>query len=322
MKQAPIIVFSYNRPTHLSKTLDALAQNEFASYSDLFIFCDGAKPNATEEQTRCIYDNRRVAKAATGFRSVQVIERDSNYGLANNIIDGVSSIIDKYGEVIVLEDDMLTSPYFLRYMNAALVFYKNRPGVMSICADRPPCNKMEIPDDYVYDVFACLRFYCYGWATWKDRWNKVDWSLDYLDVFLRHPEQISAFNRGGDDMTNMLIAQRDGIVNSWAIRFGFAHFKEHCVAILPCVPYVSNFGFDGTGVHCGVNQSNLYDNDLSLSVRDPRFLELLYEDARIINAFYNNYSRKKRPLWQKGCNYIARRLGKKPPFVIKSKVYK
>lgn len=321
MSLAPIIVFSYNRPDHLRQTIEALAKNELATESDLFIFCDGAKPNATEQQMNQVSENRKIAKKATGFASIHIVERECNYGLARNIIEGVSFVINEYGKVIVLEDDLLTSTYFLKYMNSALDYYQDRPGVMSISANRPPLDKMEIPADYEYDVFACLRSYSTGWATWKDRWSRVDWSLDYLEDFLKHPAQVNAFNRCGDDMTGMLLDQRDGKIDSWAVRFGFAHFKEHCVAILPCIPYVDNIGFDGTGRHSGVNLSGEYRNDLSLSVKDPKFVDLIYEDARIINAFYNRFCKLKRPLWQKGCNYIARKLGKKVPFVIKRKIY-
>ena len=318
---APIVVFSYNRPNHLNKTLSALSQNELAPKSDLFIFCDGTKKGASEEQLAAIKENRKIARKANGFNSVHIIERDVNFGLARNIIEGVSSIIEEYGKVIVLEDDLLTSRYFLKYMNAALDYYENRPGVMSVSANRPPIDKMEIPADYPYDVFVCLRSYSTGWGTWKNRWNQVDWSIDFLEEFLKHPEQVEAFNRGGDDMTEMLIDQRDGKIDSWAIRFGFAHFKEHCVAILPCYSYVDNIGFDGTGRHSGFNASGEYRNDLSLSIENPRFVDIIYEDPRIINAFYNRFCRKKRPIWQKGCNFIARKLGKKPPFIIKKKVY-
>ena len=145
--------------------------------------------------------------------------------------------------------------------------------------------------------------------------------MDYLDDFLKHPEQVEAFNRAGDDMTRLLQMHRDGKIDSWAMRFGFAHFKEHSVAILPCVSYVDNIGFDGTGRHSGVNLTNEYRNDLSKSVENPRFMDLLYEDARIINAFYNRFCEKRRPLYQRVVNTIFRKLGKKPPFVIKKRVY-
>lgn len=318
---APIIVFAYNRPNHLKQTLDALAKNDLAKESVLYIYCDGAKPNATEEQCKSVVESRKIAKSVSGFKELYVVEAPQNKGLANSIIDGVTEVINRYGKVIVLEDDLLTSPYFLRYMNSALDYYQDRPAVMSVSANRPPCDKMEIPEDYPYDVFVSLRSYSTGWGTWKEKWDRVDWSMDYLEDFVRHPEQIEAFNRGGDDLTAMLVDQYNGRVDSWAIRFGFAHFKEHAVAILPCVSYVDNIGFDGTGRHSGVNTSNEFRNDLSLSVKDPRFVDLIYEDSRIINAFYNWYCRKKRPLYQKVINAICRKIEGRTPFVIKKKVY-
>ena len=318
---APVIVFSYNRPNHLRQTLETLAKNDLAQESVLYIFCDGAKPGATEEQRQRIVENRNVAHSAEGFKEVFVVEAPHNKGLANSIIDGVTDVINKYGKVIVLEDDLLTSPFFLDYMNSALDFYEFRPGVMSISANRPPMEELEIPKEYPYDVFVCLRSYSTGWATWKNRWNQVDWSMDYLDELLKHPEQIEAFNRAGDDMTKMLLLQRHGKIDSWAIRFSFAHFKEHLVAILPCISYVDNIGFDGSGIHSGVNTTNEYRNNLSLSVKEPRFVDLIYEDSRIINAFYNRFCEKKRPLYQRVVNALFRKLGKKPPFVIKKKVY-
>lgn len=324
---APIVVFSYNRPDHLRQTLEALAKNDLASESVLYIYCDGPKPNATQDQCDKVSAVQTVAlqyaetaKRQGLFKDIHVVCAEKNKGLANSIIGGVTDVINQYGRVIVLEDDLLTSPYFLKYMNEALDFYESRPGVMSISANRPPVHKMEIPSDYPYDVFVNLRSYSTGWATWKDRWNRVDWSLDYLNDFLSHPEQVEAFNRGGDDMTDMLCLQRDGKIDSWAIRFGFAHFKEHCVAILPCVSYVDNIGFDGTGIHSGSDERD-FRNNLSQAVENPRFTNIIYEDKRIINAFANYYSRTRRPLWKKMINGLARKLGKKPIYTIKKKIY-
>lgn len=320
MELAPVIVFAYNRPDHLSKTLSSLAQNEKAEDTVLFVICDGAKADATDEQRQKVYMNRDVARSAKGFQSVHVIERERNYGLARNIIEGVSSIIEEFGKAIILEDDLLTSRFFLKYMNEALAFYQDRPGVMSISANRPPVNRMIVPSDYEYDVFVSLRSFSTGWATWKDRWNRVDWTLGYLDKLLKHPEQVKAFNRSGDDMTEMLLLQRQGRIDSWAIQFCFAHFKEHSVAILPCIPYVDNIGFDGSGIHSGTNDTD-FRNDIERAVKDPRFIDVLYEDDRIINSFYNYYCRKRRPFWQRACNCIARWLGKRPVFRIKKKIY-
>lgn len=328
MNTAPVIVFNYNRPDHSQQVWDALAKNQFAADTELYLYCDGPKANASDEMRKRILSLHEQAKQYAvdaekqgKFKAVHVVCSEKNKGLANSIIGGVTDVINKHGRVIVLEDDLLTSPYFLKYMNGALEFYENRPAVMSISANRPPVNMMAIPDDYPYDVFVCLRSYSTGWATWKDRWNRVDWSMDYLEDFLKHPEQIEAFNRAGDDMTRMLLMQRDGKIDSWAIRFGFAHYWEHSVAILPRVSYVDNIGFDGTGIHSGVDSAADYRNDLSRSVANPRFVDNLYEDKSIINAFYNRFCEKKRPLYQRIINTIYRKLGRTAPFVIKRKVY-
>ena len=327
MSLAPIIVFNYNRPEHSKQVWDALSRNELAAQSELYLYCDGPKTKASSETREKISKVHTIAEEYAidapkegKFKAVHVVRAEQNKGLANSIIGGVTDVINKHGKVIVLEDDLLTSPYFLKYMNEGLDFYEKRPAVMSISANRPPMSKMTIPADYEYDVFVSLRSFSTGWATWKDRWDKVDWTLSYLDDLLVHSEQMTAFNRGGDDMTEMLCMQRDAKIDSWAIRFSFAHFKEHSVAILPCVPYVDNIGFDGTGIHSGNNEHD-YRNNVSLAPENPRMPDVIYEDARIINAFANCYSRAKRPSWQKAINYIYRKLGKNPPFTIKKKIY-
>lgn len=328
MAFAPVIVFNYNRPDHSLRTWEELGKNLYAHDTELYLYCDGPKMTASEETRRVIDNTQKMAvqyaqkaKETCKFKDVHVVISESNKGLANSIIGGVSDVIEKYGRAIILEDDLLTSRFFLKYMNEALDKYQDRPGVMSVSANRPPIDKMIIPDDYPYDVFVSLRSYSTGWATWKDRWNRVDWSMDYMSDFLNRQEEIAAFNRGGDDMTPLLIMQRDGKIDSWAMRFGYAHFKEHCVAILPCHSYVDNIGFDGTGIHSGKRTDNEYRNDLSLAVENPRFLENIYEDRRIINAFYNRFCNKRRPLYKRLINTIARKLGCAIPFAIKKKVY-
>ena len=327
MSYAPVIVFNYNRPDHSLRTWEALAQNEYATLTELYLYCDGPKAYASDEMRQRIAELHAQAKQYAidapkqgKFKAVHVVCAEKNKGLANSIIGGVTDVINKHGRVIVLEDDLLTSLYFLKYMNTALDKYESYPAVFSISANRPPVNKMAIPDDYPYDVFVSLRPFSTGWATWKNKWNRIDWSLDYLDEFLKHPEQIEAFNRGGDDLTEMLCLQRDYRIDSWAIRYSFQLFYHHAVAILPCVPYVDNIGFDGTGIHSGTDARD-FRNDVSLAPSEPRLLDVIYEDSRIINAFYNYYCRARRPWWQRVINTIYRKLGKSAPFVIKKKVY-
>ena len=320
MNLAPIILFCYNRPWHVEQTLIALSKNELADQSVLYIYCDGPRENATEEQIEKIKEVRRVVRKENWCKEVYIIESEQNKGLANSIIGGVTNVVNKHGSCIVLEDDLVSSPYFLKYMNKVLNFYMDYPSVFSVSANRPPLSKMQIPDDYQFDVFVCLRSYSTGWATWKDRWNRIDWSMDIYDKYKSNKSITEALSRLGDDFAPMMQMQEDGEIDSWAVRFGFMHFVHHAIAILPCNSYVTNIGFDGSGIHSGTVK-NLYENDLSLSVNEPRLLDVVYEDQRIINAFYNVFTYAKRPLWQKAINFIARKLRFKPPFVIKKKVY-
>ena len=337
MKLAPIIVFAYDRPEHLKRTVEALANNVFASESELYIYCDGPKltsermneltnervkeSNVRVEQTQSLAKQYAIDAPKEGkFKAVHVVCAKANKGLANSIIGGVSEVIAKHGRVIVLEDDLLTSPYFLKYMNTALDKYESYPSVFTISANRPPVNKMQIPADYEYDVFVSLRPFSTGWATWKEKWEKIDWSLDYLDEFLKHPQQIKSFHLGGDDLTTMLLLQRNHRIDSWAIRYSFQLFYHHAVAILPCVPYVDNIGFDGTGTHSWDDETD-FRNDVAAAPENPRMPDVIYEDERIINAFYSYYSSRKRPLWKRVINTIYRKLGKPIPFVIKKKLY-
>ncbi|MBQ4393864.1 MAG: glycosyltransferase [Paludibacteraceae bacterium] len=318
MELAPIIVFAYNRPDHLERTLDALSRNELANESTLYIYCDGPKSGASTEQISQIEAVREVAKSVKGFKDIHIACADKNKGLANSVISGVTEVIEKWGKVIVVEDDLVTAPDFLYYMNAVLDHYEKFPAVFSVTGDRPPIDRMTIPEDYEYDVFVNLRSWSYGWGTWKDKWMGVDWDMPTFEEYIKRPRQIEAFSRCGDDVHRMLLMQRNHQIDSWAIRFSYAHFINHAVAIMPVHSYITHIGFDGSGTHCSSTNIN---NEMYVHSKDIRFLDVIYEDSRIINAFYNYYCRKKRPLWQKAINYIYRKLGKNPPFVIKKKIY-
>lgn len=318
MELAPIIVFGYNRPEHYQRTLEALSKNRLAEESILYLYCDGAKEGVSADALEKIAAVRTIAHEQHWAKETHVIESETNKGLADSIISGVTDVVNRYGSVIVLEDDLVTSEYFLTYTNKSLDFYADRPTVFSIGGYQFPLEKMPIPKDYPYDTYVSLRASSWGWATWKDRWNRVDWSMDYLSDLLKHPYEQEAWKRGGEDMLPMLIQHNKGEINSWAIRFCFAHFHEHAVSILPTHSYVSNIGCDGSGVHCAATNQGV--SPLSNEFKG-NFVDNLYEDKRIINAFANVYSRVNRPLWQKTCNWIARKLGKPAPFTIKKKIY-
>ena len=224
---APIILFVYNRPEHIRRTAEYLLKNRLAESSKLFIFSDGPK-NEKDEQK--IAEVRRYLKSIRGFKEIKITEREKNLGLANSVISGVNQIFESYKKVIVLEDDIISSPSFLKYMNDALDFYKKDEKIFSISGYSYP---IEIPDSYKNDIFISCRTSSWGWGTWKDRWEKVDWEVKDFDSFVRDKNAQSLFNQAGDDVTPMLKAQMWGKIDSWAIIWAYTHFKHNAFCLLP-----------------------------------------------------------------------------------------
>jgi hypothetical protein len=242
---APIALFVYNRPAHARRTIEALRANHQARESDLFIFADAAK---TESGAVMVADVRRLIRAIDGFKSVTLIERETNAGLSASVISGVTQLCEQYGRVIAVEDDLLTAPDFLTFMNCALDQYAGDAGIYSVSGYNFGVNH---PGDYPYDAFCSYRSSSWGWGTWRDRWEKADWSVSDYESFFRDKQQQRLFDRGGDDLSWMLGLQMAGRIDSWSIRWDYVHFKHGALALSPVTARVYNIGLDGSGVHCG-----------------------------------------------------------------------
>lgn len=240
---APLVIFVYKRPDVTRKMFDAVNHNLLAEQTDLFIFCDGYKDSSDKESVQAVRNIVRDFVKHNKFRSVTVKESPQNKGLANSIIAGVTEVINKYGQVIVLEDDLLTSHNFLQFMNDCLAFYRDDCSVWSIGGT---LKKLKYLNRYTKDIYACYRVGSWGWATWLDRWNCVDWNVSDYDEFMKNRKRKQRFNRGGSDLTGMLRAQHEGEIDSWAVRWGYQASKENMVSIFPRRSLVQNIGF-GTG---------------------------------------------------------------------------
>lgn len=316
---APIVLFVYNRPEHTKKMLEALALNKYANESILYVYADGPKENSSIENNYKINEVRKIVKEQKWPRQLVCKFAESNIGCRDNIIEGVTEVLDIHGKVIVLEDDIITSPAFLSYMNQALILYKDRKTVFSISGHSHSPNKFVVPKDYDYDVFASPRIFNWGWGTWLDRWEKTDWTMSYYQELLKHPYEIDAFQRMGSDMMIMLKDEYEGRSSAWDIQFTFSHFKNNALSIVPCVSYTHNIGLDGSGTHCNNIQVN--SNYIINDKYEIKWLDNLYLDKRIINLLYSAFLRKGRPLWKKMINRLFRICGKKSPFVLKGKIY-
>jgi glycosyltransferase involved in cell wall biosynthesis len=243
---APVALFTYNRLEHTKATLEALARNILASQTEVHIFSDGPKTAADRSGVESV---RELLQSVAGFATVRVVVRQDNLGLANSIIQGMSQLLDVYKYVIVLEDDLITSRHFLSYMNAALEKYRDDPHVFSVTGHTFPSEYLRIPPGYPYDTYAGYRCSSWSWGTWPDRWRRIDWDMKYFSKFDSDPLAQEKFNFGGADMTALLRLQHAGQIDSWAIRFCYAHHAHDMRCIYPTKTLVRNIGLDNSGTH-------------------------------------------------------------------------
>ena len=269
MQLSPVVLFVYNRPEHTKKTLNALAKNELARNSELFIFSDAAKDISQLENVSSVralikeYSNKNL------FKVVTIIYRSENLGLANSIISGVTDIISKYGKVIVLEDDLVTSSDFLKFMNQSLSFYASNSYIGSISGYSPIT---DVPSSYSETVYVARRSSSLGWATWKDRWKYVDWEVKDFKSLRKNSKFIKEFNSCGSDRFDRLRRQVQSNINSWSIRFGYWQHKNNKVTIFPVNSRILNIGDDGSGVHSSKNatyNSNFYEHGSEYELTNP-----------------------------------------------------
>jgi hypothetical protein len=252
---APVLLFVYNRPIHTLKTLQALAANPGADRTDLIVYSDGPK-NISE--TPKVEETRDLVSAFFGFKSVQIVARETNLGLADSIITGVSEVLEEYENVIVLEDDLITAPGFLTYMNKGLNFYKDEMKVVSIHAYAPE-TKESLPDTYFLKGADCL-----GWATWRRGWKHFNPNGSELLKDLYDKKLSYQFNFSGTyGFTRMLEDQIDGKNQSWAIRWYASTFLLNLLTLHPGTSFISHIGNDGSGTH-SPNKP-----DLTVKLRSP-----------------------------------------------------
>jgi len=243
MTPAPIVLFTYNRPEHTRRTVEALQRNSSAAESDLFIYSDGPRPGDEGKVTRV----RAYLKTVAGFRSVTVIERNRNWGLADSIVDGVTTTVGCHGRVIVLEDDIITAPAFLSYMNDALEQYADTPEVMHIGGYMFP-----LKDDRLPERFFLRQSLCWGWGTWARAWRYFHRDAEqYIGKF--NEENIRLFNMNGAyDYWAQLLANNSGKMRTWAVYWYACVFSRGGLCLSSRDSFVANIGFDGSGENCGV----------------------------------------------------------------------
>lgn len=281
MTLAPILLFVYNRPLHVRRSIESLLANELAKDSELYIFSDAAKDETTQPN---VNEVRQFIHSIKGFKVIHYVERTENWGLARNIIDGVTTLVNQYGRVIVLEDDLIVAPYFLQFMNDALETYKDEDNVCHIQA----CDFTK--DPILPDTFLIKWTGSWGWATWKRAWKLFNPNgQELLDELIRRKLTYRFDFNGKYGYTRMLRNQIKGKNNSWAIRWNASLFLADKLSLNVGKSLIQNEGFDGSGTNCG--SGNLYDSDLWTKPLPVAKIQPIVENEAARQAFSNYYAR-------------------------------
>lgn len=256
---APIVAFVYDRPIHAKKMLVSLMNNELSNDSELFIFADGPKPNAHKEQLDRITETRKIIIEEKWCGKVHIIEREKNIGLYNSITRGIQEVVDKYEKIIVLEDDLVLSKYFLKYMNDALDIYKDDDRVMQISGYMFPVELLEKKDTFFVPLTTA-----WGWATWKRSWNFFDSSMEGFEKLKENKEMRRRFNFNDSYPYYRILKNQMNKKFVLDIRFYLSVFMKNGLVLFPRKTLVKNIGFDGSGTHCitSIRQSEMDDNFL------------------------------------------------------------
>lgn len=287
---SPIAVFVYKRPKHTARLLTSLLANPEFSSSPVYVFADGAR---TAQDIEEVQETRRVARDLAP-KGATFVERPSNFGLASSIIDGVSTLVGRHGQAIVFEDDLVVSPYVLRYFNEALELYRDSDRVMHVSGYMFPV-KAELPETFFYREATC-----WGWATWRRAWSKFEPDGRKIREAIvargmRHEFDV----RGSMGFLSMLDQQIAGQVNSWAIRWYGSMRMADGLALHPRASLVSNLGFDGTGEHC--TETSAFD--VQLAMRAPgEFPDRLEECEAAVSAMIEY----RRAMWAKEAGFAGR----------------
>lgn len=297
---APIVLFVYNRPAHTRKTLSALEKADLASESDVFIYSDGAHNAA---MIPAVNEVRGILGEPWGFKSLTIIERKENWGLAANIIDGVTNMVNEYGRVVVLEDDLEISPVGLRYFNDALAYYKDEERVMSISGFMYPVKNAEkLPETFLFRVANS-----WGWATWKRAWDHFNPDIEQLIADFSK-EDIQRFSIDHSENFWKQVGEfKSGKINSWAIRWYLSTFKQGGLTLYPRQSMIQNIGTDGSGTHSDSDQAYRVQLATDIMRSFPEEVEENKEAYEAIKCFYKH---RKGNLLQRALRYMRKKWKK------------
>ncbi len=278
--------------------MEALKANSLASQSDLIIYSDAPRKS---EHIRGVMEVRRYLKSINGFNSIKIIERSKNFGLKKSIISGVSEVLSQYESAIILEDDLIVSDQFLRFMNDGLEIYKNDEVVVCISGYVYPIDQNVLPE-----TFFIQGADCWGWATWSRAWKIFNEDANILIAQFNAQKIIKFTFNNSFPFFRMLKseAEKDGI-SSWAILWYASTFLKQSLTLYPKKSLVKNIGNDGTGTHHAENR--LGDQDVE-GIMIELTRDVIIESTVARHEFEKFFKRRLRGFPERVISYIKRRL--------------
>ena len=278
---SPICLFVYKRYDTTKLMLESLLACPECADSELYVFMDEARNDSEAddvEKVRALFDNLQ------GFKAIHPYPARMNKGMARSVIDGVTTVLEKHESIIVLEDDLVVAPDFLTFMNTALEAYRDRSDIWSISGYTPNLKEIEQYDKN--SVFLVPRAQCWGWATWSDRWETVDWEVSDFNYLARNKKRRKAFDMGGNDLFRTLEMEHRERIESWAVRWAYAASKQKMWTVNPMLSKVQNIGLKSSTSHVGWHDER-HNVELlgNKTIIDPN----VQPDEKLVQAFKKHH---------------------------------
>lgn len=283
---SPTALFVYNRPDHTRRAIQSLAACDAAAETDLVVFSDAPRNDAAAPGVTAV---RELLAGIEGFRSVDLVIRPANLGCRASIIDGVTTMLRRYGRAIFMEDDLICSRHTLTFLDDCLVRYARQPNIMAACAYSYPAHMMRLPARYNYDIYFSTGFFPWGWASWERAVDAIDWNGPGADALERQPVLKRAFAKVGENLPELLARQQRGELDDWVLPLTYSQFRNHYLTVSPVHSLVDNIGHDGTGLHC--HDTRLFRNDVQGAPAPRRFPDAVFVDEEMMAAARAAHSR-------------------------------
>jgi len=280
---SPIAIFAFNRPDHLRNLFESLEKNKEAISSEAYIFVDSYRTDKEKNQVkkviRIAQNNQKI------FKTLSVIVRDKNLGCKKNIIDGVTEVLNKHQDIIVLEDDIVVGKFFLRYMNSAVKKYKDSKNIFHIS------SFSEFDDNDKTLSYFSRGMNCWGWATWRDKWHNLSWDTNYLIKKIKQKGRRSFDFDDSAEFFNQLVDNQEKIIDTWAIYWYASIYLNEGLCLNPSKAISINTGNDGSGQRAGLQEINtrLYNGLISI------FPDVIEEDQDYFKLLKKIYKKRKGP---------------------------